>query len=139
MATHLKSIKGNLRPVSNRVLVTDMYFGEQKTASGLILTTDDGKTRGIYPRWGKVYAKGPDNNDEFNVGDWILIEHGRWTRSILLDDGESEKEVRMVEAESILAYSDEKPSGIQIGKEFSNMQGVDIDPASFNTLDMDGR
>lgn len=130
----MKTIEGNLRPVGNRVLVTDMYFGEQKTASGLIISSDDGKTRGIYPRWGKVYKKGPDNKDEYDIGHWILIEHGRWTRGILLDDGEGEKEVRMVEAESILAYSDERPEGLQIGKEFAN--GVEVDPASFNTLDM---
>lgn len=136
MATHLRAIEGTLRPVGNRVLVTDMYFGEQKTASGLIIGSDDGKTRGIYPRWAKVYKKGPDNKEDYEIGQWILIEHGRWTRSILLDDGEGEKEVRMVEAESILAYSDEKPNtGVVIGKEFTNMQGVDIDPASFKTLD----
>lgn len=134
MANYMKTIEGNLRPVGNRVLVTDMYFGEQKTASGLIISSDDGKTRGIYPRWGKVYKKGPDNKDEYDIGHWILIEHGRWTRGILLDDGEGEKEVRMVEAESILAYSDERPEGLQIGKEFAN--GVEVDPASFNTLDM---
>lgn len=134
MANYMKTIEGNLRPVGNRVLVTDMYFGEQKTSSGLIISSDDGKTRGIYPRWGKVYKKGPDNKDEYDIGHWILIEHGRWTRGILLDDGEGEKEVRMVEAESVLAYSDERPEGLQIGKEFAN--GVEVDPASFNTLDM---
>ena len=53
------TITGELRPIQNRVLVTDMHFGEQKTKSGLIISSDDGETRGIYPRWGKVYAKGP--------------------------------------------------------------------------------
>ena len=57
MATNLFTIKGDLRPVKNRVLVTDMFFGEQKTKGGIIISDDDGQTRGIYPRWGKVYAK----------------------------------------------------------------------------------
>jgi len=39
-----KVIKGNLKPLSNRVIVTDMHFGEQRTQGGLILNDDDGKT-----------------------------------------------------------------------------------------------
>lgn len=131
MAQNLNAIKGKLRAVGNRVLVTDMYFGEQKTASGLIIGNDDGKTRGIYPRWAKVYAKGPDNKDPYEIGQWILIEHGRWTRGMLVDDGEGEKEVRMVETESVLAYSDEKPNDVFIGAEYENGAGVDIRPEDF--------
>lgn len=122
----------SVRAVGNRVLVSDMYFGEQKTASGLIITNDDGKTRGIYPRWAKVYAKGPDNNDEYDIGHWILVEHGRWTRSIKIKTPDGNvTELRMVEAESILAYSDEKPNGIYIGAEYSNGDGVNIRPEDF--------
>lgn len=116
MAVHLSKFEGKLNPVGNRVLVSDMYFGEQTTKSGLIIGNDDGNVRGIYPRWGKVYAKGPKNEDPYNVGDWILIEHGRWTRSILMDDNGDEQEIRMVEAESVLGYSEEEPNtGLQFG------------------------
>ena len=132
MAVNINTIKTEkIRAIGNRVLVTDMDFGEQKTASGLIITSDDGKERGVYPRWGKVYSKGPKNTDDYNVGDWILVEHGRWTRGINIetaDDGEIT--VRMVEAESVLAMSDEKPGGIRIGAEHSDGP-VDIDPSSF--------
>jgi co-chaperonin GroES (HSP10) len=116
MAININTIKATgLRAVGNRVLVTDMHFGEQKTASGLIINSDDGKERGIYPRWAKVYAKGPDNIDEYEIGQWILVEHGRWTRGMALDIEGEELEIRMVEAESILAYSTEKPDGVSIG------------------------
>ena len=131
MALNLKTIKGNLKAVSNRVLVSDMHFGEQKTAAGLIIKSDDGETRGIYPRWGKVYTKGPKNNDPYEKGQWILIEHGRWTRSMNVETDEGELELRMVEAESILAYSDEKPQGLQIGAEFADGEHTTIDPSSF--------
>lgn len=133
MSINIDPIKVNkLRAVGNRVLVKDMHFGEQKTASGLIINNDDGKTRGIYPRWGKVYNKGPDNNDDYKVGDWILVEHGRWTRGIKIETPEDGKiEVRMVEAESVLAYSDEKPSDVYIGAEYSDGQAATIDPSSF--------
>ena len=126
----MSKIKGKVRAIKNRVLVSDMHFGEQKTAAGLIISSDDGKERGIYPRWGKVYDKGPENKDDYSVGDWILIQHGRWTRGIDLEDDSGEKTIRMVEAESILAYQEEKPNDVYIGSEHSDGP-VDIDPQSF--------
>ena len=131
MALNLNTIKGSLKPIGNRVIVSDMYFGEQKTKSGLILRNDDGQTRGIYPRWGRVHSKGPDNTDNYQVGDWVLVEHGRWTRGVSIDEGNGEIELRMVEAESILAYSDEKPDGVQIGAEYADGEHATIDPGSF--------
>ena len=131
MALNLNAIEGSLRAIGNRVLVTDMHFGEQTTKGGLIIKDDNGSTRGIYPRWGKIYAKGPDNIEDYKVGDWILIEHGRWTRSILLNEDDEEKEVRMVETESILAYSNSKPEGISIGSEYADGEHATIDPSSF--------
>ena len=103
-----------LRPVNDRVLVSDMYFGEKKTSGGIILTDDDGQERGVYPRWGKVYAKGKSNKDEYQVDDWILIAHGRWTRGICLETENEDIVLRMVEAESILAYSDDPPHEAQV-------------------------
>ena len=42
MSINLKTIKGDLKPIGNRVLVSDMHFGEQKTKAGLIVLDDDG-------------------------------------------------------------------------------------------------
>jgi len=131
MAQNINKIKGTPRAIGNRVLVTDMHFGEQVTKGGIILGNDDGKTRGIYPRWAKVYSKGPQNKDDYNVGDWILIEHGRWTRGLKLDAEEGELEIRMVETESILAYSNEKPEGVSIGAEYSDGEHATVNPAAF--------
>ena len=132
MAININTIKAKgLRAIGNRVLVTDMYFGEQTTKGGIILNNDDGKTRGIYPRWAKVYSKGPDNIDEYEVGQWILVEHGRWTRGMKVETDEGEIEVRMVETESVLAYSEEKPDSVQIGAEYTDGQAATIDPSAF--------
>ena len=131
MALNLNTITGTLKPIGNRVLVTNMHFGEQRTRSGLIISNDDGQTRGIYPRWGQVHAKGPDNNDSYEVGDWVLVEHGRWTRGIKIDEGTGEQEIRMVEAESILAASNEKPSDVQLGAEYADGEHATVDPSSF--------
>jgi len=110
-------VKGTLSPIRNRVIVSDMHFGEQVTKSGLILTGDNGTSRGIYPRWCRVHAKGPENTDDYSVGDWILVEHGRWTRGIDVDEGEGENTLRMVEAESIMGWSKEKPKDVSMAQE----------------------
>ncbi len=105
--------QGTLTPIHNRVIVTDMDFGEQKTAGGIIIASDDGQSRGIHPRWGKVFAKGHENDDDYQIGDWILVEHGRWSRGVTMEDENGIKTVvRVVEAESVLGTSKEKPSDV---------------------------
>ena len=123
---------GTPRAIGNRVLVTDLDFGDQITEGGIIIQSDDGKTRGIYPRWGKVYSKGPKNKDEYNVGQWILIEHGRWTRGFKCDTGTEVLDLRMVESESVLGYADEKPNDLRIGAEYGGQDGPDtVNPQDF--------
>ena len=132
MAVNINHIQGKINPINDNVLVTDMYFGEQKTSGGLIITNDDGNVRGIYPRWARVYAKGPKNTDPFNVGDWILIEHGRWTRGFNMKNEDGEVEVRMVETSSILMYTDERPSDVLFGgSSISDFQSDKISADSF--------
>jgi co-chaperonin GroES (HSP10) len=125
-------IQGNVTAIGDRVLVTDMYFGEQTTSGGIIIANDDGKTRGIYPRWAKVYDKGPENKDEYNVGDWILIEHGRWTRAMKVQsNGDDAIEIRMVDAANILATSDKRPEGAVIGAEYADGEHATVNPQDF--------
>lgn len=131
MAINTNTISGKMTAIRNRVIVSDMHFGEQTTKSGLIISNDDGTTRGIYPRWAKVHSKGPENHDDYSVGDWILVDHGRWTRGVKIDEGQGELELRMVEAESVLAWSNVKPDGVQIGSEYADGETATIDPSSF--------
>lgn len=102
-------VKGNLRPLGDNVLITDMNFSEIKTASGIYIPSDDGKSEGIKPRWGRVWAIGPDQKD-VTVGEWILVDHGRWTRGCTVQDGDDEIIIRRVETISILAKSPTKPA-----------------------------
>lgn len=69
---------------NGKVLVTDLDSGEQKLSSGIIIPNDDGKLNGIHSRWAKVYAVGNDITD-IKEGEYILIAHGRWSRTIELD------------------------------------------------------
>ncbi len=124
-----KKVKG-IKALSKDVLVIDMDMGEQKTAGGLVIQSDDGKAHGVKPRWAKVYRVGSEVNF-VKEGQWILIEHGRWTRKIKIDDGEGEKEFQKVETKSIIAVADQKPNDFYIGKEFSNGSSMDIKPEDF--------
>ena len=126
MSLTLNPLKGTLTPIKKNVIVSDMYFGEQKTRGGLIITSDDGTTRGIYPRWARVHAKGPDNTEEYQIGDWVLVEHGRWTRSVEIDEGKGEKELRMIDVDAILMWSDKKPDDVFIGNEYENGSSATI-------------
>ena len=108
-------VKGKLTPIRDNVLVVNMSFDEQKTAAGIIVRSDDGKSEGIKPRWAKVWAIGPEQKD-VKLGEWILVEHGRWTRGVLFED-ETGTEItfRRVDPECILATADERPSDITLG------------------------
>jgi co-chaperonin GroES (HSP10) len=103
-------VTGIIKPLGDRVFVSDMEFGEQKTSTGIFIPSANGKSEGISPRWGRVWAIGPDQTD-LKIGEWILVEHGRWTRTVEVaqDDG-SVLEVRMVESAAIMMATDEQPT-----------------------------
>lgn len=103
-------VTGKIRPLGAKVFVADMEFGEQRTASGLYIPGDDAKSSGIHPRWGRVWAVGSAQKT-VKVGEWILIDHGRWTRTIEYENEDgSVTELRMVDNDAILIQADEKPS-----------------------------
>lgn len=110
------AIKGKLRPLRDDVIIRDMEFGEERTTSGLFIPNQNGKTEGIKARWGQVYAIGPEQTD-VQVGQWIYVEHGRWTRGITMEDDEGNKfDIRKADNNAILLVSDEKPNDINIPK-----------------------
>jgi hypothetical protein len=64
------------------------------------------KNTGIRPRWGKVYALGPDVRD-IKIGQYVMISHGRWTRGIKIEDENGEVTIRKVDPKDVLLVSDE--------------------------------
>ena len=102
----------NLKPLHDKVIVTDLERGEKKTKAGVILLDDStvaAGERGIRPRWARVYAVGPEQKD-VSVGEWILLEPGRWTvgQDLTHDDGEVTR-VWLADNEAILAVSEVNP------------------------------
>lgn len=95
-----------IHPLNDTIIVSDMAFDERLTHGGIVLLNDDMKSSGIRPRWGRVYATGPDQKD-IQVGQYILISHGRWTRGIKIQDDEGVRVIRKVDNKDILLVSDE--------------------------------
>lgn len=100
--------KEQFKPLGKHIIVSDMIFDERTTESGIVLLNDDKKSEGIRPRWAKVYALGPDfDDDEIKLGSWLCIAHGRWTRGINIEDETGKKTLRRVDPNDILLISDE--------------------------------
>ena len=98
-----------IKPLHDHVIVTEMNFKDRTLSSGIVLLGDDAKTAGIRPRWAQVYAIGPDQKD-VAVGQWILVEHGRWTRGSEVEIDGEEMTIRRIDSNAILMVSDESPN-----------------------------
>ena len=98
-----------LKALNDSVIVGDMVFDERISTGGIVLLNDNGKSLGIRPRWGRVYAVGPDQQD-VKVGEWVCIAHGRWTRGIEIEDETGKQTLRRVDPKDILIQSDEQPN-----------------------------
>jgi co-chaperonin GroES (HSP10) len=111
----MSNIKGKLEPLRDKVFISDMNFDEEVTTSGIVLTSDNGVGRGVKPRWARVWAVGPDQT-EVEVGQWIMIEHGRWTRKFKYEnDNGSVIDLHMADLNGIMIAADEKPNDVQVG------------------------
>lgn len=131
---NITEIEGKIRAIGDSVLVSDMFFGDQVTKAGIIIRNDDGSTRGIYPRWARIYDKGPRNKEEYQIGDWVLIEHGRWTRGVKYQDPNNNAiELRMIDSSAIMLFSNQKPSDVYIGSEYTH--GDSYTPNDFSNMD----
>ena len=97
-----------LHAIKDHVIVTDMYFGERKLNSGIVLLNDDERSDGIRPRWAQVYAVGPEQHD-VQVGQWVLVEHGRWTRGLKVEIDNNEFVIRRADPKCIIFVSDDEP------------------------------
>lgn len=96
------------KPLNDTVIVSDMAFDQRITTSGIILLNDNGKGTGIRPRWGRVYAIGPKQQD-VTVGQWVCVAHGRWTRGVEVEDETGPKTIRKIDPKDILLVTDDQP------------------------------
>ena len=116
--------RDQIKPLRDSVIVSEMVFAERFTTSGIVLPSDNGKSTGIRPRWGQVYAVGPDQRD-VQVGEWVCVAHGRWTRGIDVEDETGKHTLRRVDPKDIMLSADELPDDLT----FSDAIHVEAAPA----------
>lgn len=103
----------DLHPLPNTILGR-VLFGEQTTAGGIVLRDDNGKDHGIRPRWAKIWKVG-DNVTDVKPGDWVLVEHGRWSfvSKIDLEGKGKEFEFHRIDPNCIMMIAEDgKPADI---------------------------
>jgi co-chaperonin GroES (HSP10) len=100
--------RAQLKPLNDSVIVAEMVFTERLSRGGLVLPNDNGKSLGIRPRWGRVYAVGPAQT-EVEVGQWVCVAHGRWTRGIDIEDEQGKQTLRRLDPKDIFLVSDTEP------------------------------
>lgn len=107
------TIKGNLTVLRDNVLVEKLESGGRTSKGGIMILDDNMKTNGIRSRWAKVYAVGPLVT-EIKPGQWVRIEHGRWTPGFKHEDetGEVRTLNRIDWPEKVDLVCDEFPNDV---------------------------
>lgn len=101
----------------NKIAVTEMdTTDERRLGSGIIIPGEGFGERGVHPRWCKVYKVGEDIKN-VSEGEWILVEHGRWTYGVETtgDNGEPVK-VWIVDYNGIMLAAPDRPETEFFGK-----------------------
>ena len=108
-----------INALNGKVLVTELERGS-RIINGIIIPDDNGKSEGIRPRWGKVYSVGTDIT-EVQPGQWVLVENGRWTRTLKIkqDNGEYVQVWGIDWPNAVMLVSDTDPD-TRIFSEFSS-------------------
>jgi hypothetical protein len=103
---------------SDNILCVDGDFGDTVTGAGIIIKSTLGKASGIVPRWFQVFEVGPDI-DWICPGEWVLVEHGRWTEGIPVQDERLAEGAKLwkVDPNACLAVSDHKPDTINLASD----------------------
>lgn len=110
-----------IRPLRERILAELMGLDQRVTASGIIIQSENGKDRGIRPRWAKVVLVG-EGIDWVEPGQYVLVAHGRWSRQFECEhNGEKLKLVHLDNKECLIV-TDEEPVDDFVGS------GIDTTP-----------
>jgi len=113
----------NIHPLPGNIFAV-LQTGSRTTAGGIILRDDNGKQEGIRPRWAKVWKIASDIKD-VEVGQWILVEHGRWTMTITVkDDSGNDFKFQKIDPKGIMLVSDDEPNEEMFGESFDLSSGI---------------
>jgi len=110
-----------IRPLRERVLAELMGLDDRVTASGIIIKSEDGKDRGVRPRWARVRLVG-EGIDWVQPGQYVLVSHGRWSRQFETEHLGEKLKLVYLDNKEVLAISDEDPQDEFVGV------GIDTTP-----------
>jgi co-chaperonin GroES (HSP10) len=105
----------SIRAIGDHIIVSDMNFDQKISHGGIIIPHSDKKLEGIHARWARVYAVGSGQRD-VQVGQYVLVSHGRWTRGLEIEDSDGEKTIRRVDNKDILMVSDDPMQDETVGQ-----------------------
>jgi hypothetical protein len=111
MATPTPAVRAkDFTPLRDNIFCTHLEGRIQKTKGGIIIPDDNMKAHGIKARWCRVWRVGPDVTAVV-PGQWVYVEHGRWTNRIELQLPEGQVDTWKIDPAAILLVSDdeEKP------------------------------
>lgn len=99
-----------ITPIRDNVLARMIDWpGQRTTAGGLIVNEEEGTEGSVRPRWFEVTHVGKEQ-EEFSVGDYVLVAHGRWSRGIDVEGTRrNEDKLFLLDLDEILATSDDNP------------------------------
>jgi co-chaperonin GroES (HSP10) len=121
-----------IRPLKERILAELLGLGERVTSSGIVIAGENGKDRGVRPRWARVHLVG-EGIDWVKPGQYLLVAHGRWSRQFECEhEGQKLKLVHLDNKECLLV-SDELPDDDYVGS------GIDTAPDSVRAEDFGAR
>ena len=121
-----------MQAYKGRVVIHNLERGEARSSAGIYLGNDDGTLSGIKPRWAQIYSVG-DDITAIQPGNWVLVQHGRWTRGVETEDGI----LYMVDyPDGVLAYSTaaEKPD-INFLPQAEKIQAHQYRPEDFSDVE----
>lgn len=107
--TQSKVVTESFKPMKDKIFATGIEEGMQKTKGGIILTDDNFKDHGIRPRWCQIWAVGEEVED-VKAGDWVLVEHGRWSLRIHLVLPDEELDIWQIDPKAMMIVTDTDPS-----------------------------
>jgi co-chaperonin GroES (HSP10) len=121
-----------IRPLHDRILAELTGLDTRVTASGIIVAGENGKDRGIRPRWAKVVLVG-EGIDWVKPGQYILVAHGRWSRQFECEHNGEKLKLVHLDNKECLVVSDELPDDNYIGV------GIDTKPDGARAEDFGAR
>ncbi len=101
-------MSASIKAVNDKVIgrMANPPSGTKTLASGIIIKDKDMDVSGIGPRWFEITSVGPEGPDYLKAGDYVLVEHGRWSNKLTvgLDDY-----IWLLDNEKILMIADGYP------------------------------